>query len=114
MSQISIRDVHVREFQREDLADMRRYFFESSPEFLNRIGLKTPQPGEAETFQARWEQRLNEHENGGSPIEVMTVLYRGERVGFHTSTHRQPGQSLVMHAHFFREDLRGKGIGTVS
>lgn len=114
MDQISNRDVQVREFQREDLVDLRKYFFESSPEFLNSIGLKTPAPGEAENFQKMWEQRLNDREKGGPPIPVLTVFYRGERVGFHTSTHREAGQSLIMHAHFFREDLRGKGIGTIS
>jgi hypothetical protein len=112
MEQISIHDVQVREFRREDLTDMRKYFFESSPEFLNRIGLKTPRPGEGEVFLTKWEERLDDREKGGPPIAVMTVLYLGERVGFHPSTHHDPGRSLIMHAHFFREDLKGKGIGS--
>lgn len=114
MKQISSHDVQVREIRFEDLADMRKYFFESSPEFLNSIGLKTPQPGEAENFQKRWEQQFEERNKNGTPIAVLTVFYRGERVGFHPSTHRETGESLIMHAHFFREDLRGKGIGTIS
>jgi hypothetical protein len=114
MNKILSRDVQVREFQREDLADMLNYFFESSAEFLNSIGLRTPQPGAAEKSKVAWEKRLDERAKGAPAIPVLTVLYQGERVGFHTSTHREPGRSLIMHAHFFRKDLRGKGIGTVS
>jgi len=53
-------------------------------------------------------------ENGGAPIPVFTIFYRGERVGFHTSTHHIPNESITMHAHLVRADLRGKGIGLVS
>lgn len=72
------------------------------------------QPGEVEAMQARWVQIFEERDKGGPPIPTLFVFYRGEPVGFHNSTHREPGQTLIMHAHFFRADLRGKGIGTVS
>jgi len=107
-------DIQVREIEVGDLEDMYRYFFESPPEFLRSIGLKPRQPGDDEIFRQRWAEQFAERKSGGQPIPVLTVLFRGERIGFHTTTHREPGKSLIMHAHFFRSDLRGKGIGTVS
>ena len=114
MSQVSSQDIEVRELQREDIPEVLNYFFKSSPEYLNSIGLRIPGPGEAEKFREMMEQRLTERENGAPTIEFFMVSSRGEKVGFHSATHRERGRSLIMHAHFFKEKFRGKGIGTVS
>jgi hypothetical protein len=111
---IQISEVNVREIQREDVPDLRAYFFDSPPEFLNSIGLRTPRPGDADAMIAWLEKRFQQREAGGPPTPILTVIYRGERVGVHTTTHHVPGKSLIMHAHFFRKDLRGKGIGRIS
>lgn len=114
MNLASVADVSVREVLREDLFDIRKYFFESSPQYLNGIGLSVAQPGEAEIFQKRWEERFSNREAGGAPIPSFTVLYQGLRIGVHTTTHSVPGVSIIMHAHFFSQAYRGRGIGTVS
>ncbi len=98
MGKIKVSDVRVREVQREDLDDYIKYFFESSPEFLNGIGMRKPEKGQAEAFRAWWEERFKERESGGAPIPVLTVFYRGVRIGVHPSTHQEPGRSLIMHA----------------
>ncbi|RYZ67561.1 MAG: N-acetyltransferase [Proteobacteria bacterium] len=114
MSRIQSRDVTVREFCREDYQDFYDYFVNSPPLFLNSIGMKAFTPERTKQFDDQWLKRLDAREAGGSPIPVMTVFYRGERIGFHTTTHHEPGKSLMLHAHFFRADLRGVGIGIVS
>ncbi len=114
MKQISKQDIQVQEIKREDFIHLHRYFFESPAEYLNSIGLKFPMPGEAEKFQKKWEQLFSDRDKSGLPIPVLTVLYKDRPMGFHPSTHQIPGESLIMHAHFFNSELRGMGIGTVS
>jgi len=106
------RSIDVRHIQPADLPDLKKYFFESPPEFLRSIGLKPMLPAEAADFDLRWQQRFADRQQ--NPIPCLTVFLGDERVGVHSSTHYQAGHSLIMHAHFFRSDRRGQGIGTIS
>lgn len=107
---IEPKDVVVRAITEADLPAMVRYFFESSPEYLNGIGMKARTRAEAQEFERRWLERIS----SGERYPAFAVNYRDELVGFHTSTHFSPGESLIMHAHFVAPALRGLGIGTIS
>ena len=108
------KDVEVRPISAADLDDLIRYFYHSPPGFMESIGIDPAKLDPEPVFRERWTTRIAEKESAGEPMQALIVFYRGERVGLHSSTHYAEGESLVMHAHFFRPDLRGLGIGTIS
>ena len=107
-------DVRVRRFRPSDVGLFCDYFFRSPPAFLHGLGLLPFPPGEEKRRRARWAETFRLARQGKERIRVLTVLYRGRPVGIHPLTDLVESRSGVMHAHFFRPQDRGRGIGRIS
>lgn len=108
------RDVEVRFMQLADVPALGEYFFRSPPGFIESIGLNVKSFGDEAGFYRAFEEGLAGVAARGEKPKSYTVWYRGERIGVHSSTHYVAGESICMHAHFFKPAHRGRGIGTVS
>jgi RimJ/RimL family protein N-acetyltransferase len=106
-------DVSVRFFEKEDINDILNYFLHSPPGFLESIGLRESKRTDAEFYEA-YEKYLAKDASENRKPGIVTVFYRNEKIGFHTSTDFVPNEHLVIHAHFFNTKWRKRGIGTVS
>lgn len=111
---VSPDDVDVRYFRENDLDDYCNYFFRSPPGFLEGIGLRPEALGSEDSFRQSFLAHLKELNQNGPPSKFLLVLFQGEKVGFHLLTHINGNDSAIMHAHFFRPEYRGLGIGTIS
>ncbi|MBX3019032.1 MAG: hypothetical protein KF767_14185 [Bdellovibrionaceae bacterium] len=111
---VNPRDVEVRFLTMADVPALCDYFFRSPPGFIESIGLKKDAFGDEASFVGLYEKGLADLAAKGLPPKSYTVFYQGERIGMHSSTHYVPGESICMHAHFFKPTDRARGIGTVS
>jgi RimJ/RimL family protein N-acetyltransferase len=107
--------IRVRPFDQNDVSLFADYLYRSPRGFLEKIGLDPgrllPEEKFREVFSAMVEKSAAP---AGPPPTCLSILWNGLPVGAHTLTEVKAGASAVMHAHLWREEFRGKGIGQKS
>lgn len=103
-------DITVSGPEYADIVHILDYWYEASPEYLHTLGVareKLP----SRSKMAEMLARKIEYE---SRPTILTVKLNGVGVGVHELTHIEPDISAVMHAHIWRAQNRGRGIGVIS
>lgn len=112
---ITRNDVSLRDLAEGDVPLLMDYWYRSPPGYVEAMGVDPTKLEPEETMRKRLIERarsMKDQPQSKSP--ALCVLYQGEPIGVHVVNPVTEGESAVFHAHFWKRDLRGKGIGTVS
>src|SRR5262249_17052093 len=104
-------DITVSALEHADIVHILDYWYGASPEYLHALGV-VPEKLPKRSTMAEMLARKVEHESARPTI--LTIKLRGASIGVHELTHIEPGVSAVMHAHIWRAQDRGRGIGVIS
>lgn len=107
--------ITVREPTLEDAPAILSYWYDSSPDFLEGMGVDFSKLPSREEFQATLEQKFKSGLSpDGQKLNVLIVCADENAVGFHTLSPFTEGESGVFHAHIWDKSMRGKGIAVES
>lgn len=104
-------DITASDLELSDIEHILVYWYGSPPEYLHTLGV-APEKLPSRHKMAEMLARKVAHERARPTI--LTVKIKGVSIGLHELTHIEPGVSAVMHAHIWRLEDRGRGIGAVS
>lgn len=110
MGTITVRDLEVA-----DLPQVMDYWFRSPPGFLEGMGVDMAKlQSEAEMF-ANIKNRLDHNRTlAVSKLFALAILSDGVAIGVHTLVPFTEGDSGILHAHLWKTESRGRGIGVQS
>lgn len=104
-------DITVSNLEYADIVHILDYWYTASPEYLHALGV-APEKLPSRSKMGEMLRRKIQHENARPTI--LTIKLKGVGIGVHELTHIAPSVSAVMHAHIWRAEDRGRGIGVVS
>jgi RimJ/RimL family protein N-acetyltransferase len=107
-SKISINDVEIDVFTKEDVPFFASYWCDTPDEFWKERGIELNSSASKEELEKKMTNNILE----GS-YRICTIKYSGHRIGVHTLTHMEE-KSAMMHAHFWDSSFHGRGIATIS
>ena len=103
--------IQIREFEsKDDYARMVDYFLQSTPAFLNGMGIEPSKlPKRDEWLEAVW---ADHHRPYGQRDRIyLAWIYRGDPVG-HSSINKMVWEKEAsIHLHLWRPELRRQGVG---
>ena len=104
-------DITVSALEHADITHILDYWYDASAEYLHALGVM-PEKLPKRSKMAEMLARKVEHEVARPTI--LAIRLKGVSIGVHELTHVEPGVSAVMHAHIWRAQDRGRGIGVIS
>jgi RimJ/RimL family protein N-acetyltransferase len=111
MNKILSLDIDIRDFTRQEIEPLAKYWTGSSEEFWRARGIDKSKLQSKESFTAAYEKTFAEK---GDVRSISVILLQGAAIGVHTLTDIIESESAVFHAHIWDEKHRGRGIGVFS
>ncbi|WP_394827826.1 GNAT family N-acetyltransferase [Pendulispora albinea] len=111
MSDMHLSDIEAADLEPPDIDSILAYWYDSPVDYLRSIGVAPEKLPSKRKMREMLALKLGQPH---VPPTILVVAAKGERVGVHELTHIEPGVSAVMHAHIWKAEHRGRGIGAVS
>lgn len=104
--------ISIRDLSEEDIPLVLNYWFRSPPGFIESMGVDLAKLPDEEEMEKTLRERARAHATSSpSKLNVLMILHDGQPIGCHTLNPIQEGDHGVFHAHIFRADMRGRGVG---
>ncbi len=107
----SVDRVSLRDLREEDIPHLRRYWFDSPPEYLEAMGVDPKKLPPQEKFEIGL---LEKCRGPSSKLNALIILFDDHPVGFHTINPLVEDDYGIFHAHIWDSQFRRKGIASIS
>jgi RimJ/RimL family protein N-acetyltransferase len=107
--------VDVRDLHKDDIPHLVQYWFHSPPGFIEGLGVDTRKLASISEFKKTLQEKYDNNKNlSVSRINALTITYKGSPIGSHPINPVVEGDYGIFHAHIWKPELRGMGIGLIS
>jgi RimJ/RimL family protein N-acetyltransferase len=111
----SISQVALRDLRESDIPLILGYWYHSPPGYIASMGVDVSKmPSEDEMRKSLRNKVKTNRRLLHSKLNALVILVNREPIGFHTLTSIKEGDSGIFHAHIWKKELRGQGIGLQS
>lgn len=105
----------IRNFSASDIGPWLDYWYSAPVPYLESIGVDVSRLPARSVFESFLKAHIAENATRKkSQLQAVTVEWALRAIGAHTITDVRPGESGVLHAHYWNEGDRGRGLGTCS
>lgn len=107
--------VSIRDLTEEDVPTLLNYWYRSPPGYFENLGVDPKKMQTEAEMEASIRKRLPENRLlEKSKLGVVAILLENKLVGIHSLVPLVENDHAVFHAHIFKPELRGAGIGMIS
>jgi RimJ/RimL family protein N-acetyltransferase len=104
--------ITLRDLQPSDVKYILDYWYRSPPGFVEARGVDLAKLPLEVDMRKSLEDRITANQSLSiSKMVALVFTYGGEAIGFHTMFPLTEGDSGVFHAHIWKPEMRGRGIG---
>jgi RimJ/RimL family protein N-acetyltransferase len=107
--------VSVRDGTESDIPLFLDYWYRSPSGFIEGLGVDLAKmPSEPDMEKSLRERILSNATLPASQLQLQVITYEGRAIGVHSVNELKAGDSAIFHAHIFKPEMRGRGIGMKS